>query len=131
MVRNFVMACLVLVFTAALVYAIPVKPGELVGKWTGTVEAPTGNKESTLTFTLDGDKLIGEAFRAGGNVPLDNVALADNGTLTWSVVYSYYGEEYVLTFSGTLDGKKIVGNYDLPEYGLAPYNASKIEEDTK
>jgi hypothetical protein len=130
MVRNFVMTCLIMIFTTALVYAVPPKQSDLVGKWAGVTERQDGNRESTLTFTMEGKKLTGEtAGGQGRSASLNDITLEDDGTITWSITFTRNGQDYALPFTGKLDGPEITGNYDFFGRGTLPFTASKMKSD--
>ena len=80
-----------------------------VGTWKCEYEIGDQKRTSTLTIKKDGDKLAGTMnWPDQKDEILKNLKLKD-GTLTFSAVRKFMGNEFPLDFKLTIDGDKLKG----------------------
>ena len=101
--KNLVMAS-ALVFIAAC--AAPTPPG--VGMWDVTIDTPIGVQPSVWTISADGTGMMsGEQ----GDQDLEGIMLEGN-TISFDVEIDAGGQSLSLSFSGTVDGDSLSGEFD-------------------
>src|SRR3954451_14314102 len=80
-----------------------------VGTWKCEYEIGDMKRTSTLTIKKDGDKLAGTmTWPEQKDEPLKGVKLKD-GTLTFSAVRKFMGNEIAIDYKLTIDGDKFKG----------------------
>ena len=117
------------IFSAALVLGIcglAVAQGEKadpVGTWKCEYMIGDMKRTSTLTIKMDGDKLVGRMdWPDQKDEKLKDVKLKD-GTLTFSAVRKFQGNEIPVDYKLTIDGDKLKGK------GASDFGGQKQEFD--
>jgi len=94
-----------------------------VGTWKCEYEIGGQMRTSTLTIKKDGDKLAGTmSWPEQKDEPLKDVKLKE-GTLTFSAVRKFMGNEITVEYTLTIDGDKLKGK------GAAEFGGQKQEFD--
>src|SRR3954454_19431959 len=94
-----------------------------VGTWKCEYEIGGQKRTSTLMIKKDGDKLAGTmTWPEQKDEPLKDVKLKD-GTLTFSAVRKFMGNEIPIDYTLTVDGDKLKGK------GAAEFGGQKQEFD--
>ena len=117
------------ILSAALVLALcglaaaQGKKVDPVGTWKCEYEIGGQKRTSTLTIKKDGDKLAGTmSWPDQKDEKLKDVTLKD-GTLTFSAVRKFMGNEIPIEYKLTIDGDKLKGK------GAATFGGNKQEFD--
>jgi hypothetical protein len=76
------------------------------GKWSGTIDTPTGSYQQAFTFKADGSKLTGTLSVGGTETPIDNGKIADNN-ITFSVMLNYGPMPFTVVYNGVVAGDEI------------------------
>jgi hypothetical protein len=115
-------AALVLGF-CGLAFAADDKKVDPVGTWKCEYKIGDQKRTSELTIKKDGDKLAGTMnWPDQKDEKLKNVKLKD-GTLTFSAVRKFMGNEIPLDYTFTIDGDKLKGK------GASDFGGQKQEFD--
>jgi len=94
-----------------------------VGTWKCEYEIGDQKRTSTLTIKKDGDKLAGTmTWPDQKDEPLKDVKLKD-GTVTFSAVRKFQGNEIAIDYTLKVDGDKLKGK------GAAEFGGNKQEFD--
>lgn len=99
----------VVVWTAALfaVFVMTAVAADVNGKWVGQVPARGGEtREATFNFKVDGDKLSGTVSGPQGEMPISDGKVSGD-SISFSVLYSFGGNEVKMLFKGTVSGSEI------------------------
>jgi hypothetical protein len=91
------------------------------GAWTMTLETPQGTSNPTLTLKQAEQTLSGTYAGRMGEVPIDGTIKAS--AITFSVKINAQGQEFVLTFTGTVDQDSMKGTVDFGGMGSANWSA--------
>ena len=115
------------ILSAALVLAFCALAGaqkaDPVGTWKCEYEIGDQKRTATLTIMKDGDKLAGTMnWPDQKDEPLKDVKLQE-GTLTFSAVRKFQGNEIPIEYKLTVDGDKLKGK------GAAEFGGQKQEFD--
>src|SRR5262245_19035300 len=115
-------AALVLGF-CGLAFAADDKKVDAVGTWKGEYEIGGKTGTSTMTIKKDGDKLAGTmTWQDQKDEKLKDVKLKD-GTLTFSAVRKFMGNEIPIDYTLKFDGDKFKGK------GASDFGGQKQEFD--
>jgi hypothetical protein len=126
--RPFLEAIMKAIFSAALVLGLCGLAGaadkvDPVGTWKCEYEIGGQKRTSTLTIKKDGDKLAGTmSWPDQKEEKLKDLKLKD-GTLTFSAVRKFMGNEIAIDYTLTVDGDKFKGK------GASNFGGKKQEFD--
>jgi hypothetical protein len=109
---------------AVSAFAVP-SAKDLAGKWTGTMETPRGASELSLIFSQQNSKLTGEATSERGTLALDDVAISADGKLTFSMTMTMREQKRTMTYSGTLKGNTLTGQWTMGGQRTIPFTATR------
>jgi len=99
---------------------------DLSGTWNLTVESPQGTSNPKLVLTQDGDKVTGTYNSPMlGEAPVTGTV--SDGAFTLEAAASAQGQDFTITYKGTVDGDSIKGDIDLDGMGGAPFTGKRAE----
>lgn len=127
-IRNYLLLALAaaLIALGCSAYGAPALPAA-VGSWNMTIETPLGTQEPTLIVSGDASGLMGTLSSPQGDVELANVTWNDDGTLGFTMDIDAGGQSLSLTFSGTVDGDSLTGEF-ASDFGPMEANATRFVE---
>ncbi len=123
------------VFALALVFALgqqaPPKPApvpSLTGKWTMTLEMPTGTATPSLEIVHNEQKISGFYQGRYGKFPI--AGTLKERTILFTFTMNAEGTDVVMTFTGNVaaDGQTIKGTADMPGLGEAAWSAKRADK---
>jgi hypothetical protein len=79
---------------------------DLDGKWSGTIDTPTGSYEQAFTFKAEGSKLTGTLSFGGMETPITNGKI-DGNTIAFAVSLTYGNMPFTVAYSGVVAGDEI------------------------
>lgn len=97
----------------------------LVGTWKGQYTSPRGTSEQTITFRMESGALAGTVSSQRGDVTLDAISLAPDGTLKYSFTRSFQDRKFTTQFTGKLAGTTYSGQYSSGQGGATEFTAKK------
>lgn len=80
----------------------------VAGEWDASMNSPAGSVAIKLTFTVDGESLIGTVKRNGGERPLKGTIRGND--IRFSYTVNYNGDDLTLTFTGKVVGDAMSGS---------------------
>ncbi len=99
---------------------------DLNGTWTLTVASDQGTANPQMILTQNGDKVTGTYKSATlGEAPITGTET--DGKFTLSAAASAQGQEFTITYTGTVDGDSIKGDLDLAGMGGAPFTGIRAK----
>ena len=108
-------ACMVAVATASFAFAAE----GAVGEWNVKMDYQGNPIEAKMLIKAGDDgALTGLWTSARGESALENIKF-ENGKLTFTRKVNAQGQEFELTFDGTIEGDTVKGAYDSPMGALA------------
>ena len=122
------MVALVIAFVFALGQQAPAKPApvpSLTGKWTMSLEVPTGTATPTLEIVQDGQKISGSYQGRYGKFPITGTL--KEKALLFTFTMTAEGQEVVMSFSGEVaaDAQSMKGTAEMPGLGEATWSAKR------
>ena len=122
------MVALVIAFVFALGQQAPAKPTpvpSLTGKWTMSLEVPTGTATPTLDIVQDGQKISGSYQGRYGKFPISGTL--KEKALLFTFTMTAEGQEVVMSFSGEVaaDAQSMKGTAEMPGLGEATWSAKR------
>ncbi len=123
-----------LMFVAALVLAVASagllgqgQPGsqkiDITGVWESTIESPEINATSVATYKQEGEKLTGTHVGQAGEVPLSGTVKGNE--VAFTITIDAGGQQFVLTYTGKVDGNTIKGAVDFGGMGTVAWSAKR------
>jgi hypothetical protein len=92
---------------AFLMVATTAQAADVDGKWSGTIDTPTGSYEQVFTFKADGSKLTGALSLTGGmETPISNGKI-DGDNISFSVSLNYGQMPFTVAYTGVVSGDEI------------------------
>jgi hypothetical protein len=124
---------LVCALFAASALAAAAFAADPTGTWKWTAHSQYGDIPTTLTLSVQDGKLVGAYSNQFGDTAISKAALKDD-VITFDVVRSINGNEYVVKYHGKLDGDTIKGTIEAPGHdgGQAvtlDWNATRAAKD--
>lgn len=97
-----------------------------VGDWTVNMDSPIGALPGTLSFADDGSgSMMIEAPGAEGQPPATfQGATYEGNTVAFSTTLDAQGQEITLSFTGTVDGDALSGEFDT-DFGAMPVTGTR------
>jgi hypothetical protein len=93
------------------------------GVWDFTVETAQGSGSPVFTFKQDGETLTGTYKGQFGEAPLTGTVKGSD--VKFSIKVNAQGQEFNVTYTGTVDGSSMKGKASLGELGEATFTAKK------
>ena len=112
-----------LLLTLMALFALTASAADISGNWKGTAEGPNGAIERTFTFKQDGETLTGTYKGQFGEAPLTGTVKGSD--VKFSIKVNAQGQEFNVTYTGTVDGASMKGKASLGELGEATFTAKK------
>lgn len=97
---------------------------DLAGKWNVVWDTPGGERRSTLTFRVDGDKV--EADMQGARKPIAGTVRDGKVELQGAVYSQEAGGQGPFKLSGRLDGSHLKGSASWSEHSMT-FTATRAE----
>ena len=123
---------LILVALAAPAFAAPAAAQSLVGEWTATAQAPTGDVSETLKvvktdagLAITG-KLVGVPDGTPEAGPATDIVL-DGDKFSYKRTVTTPDGSLVITYTGVVSGDTFTGTVDLGGLGQAPYKGVRVK----
>lgn len=91
------------------------------GAWTLTLETPQGTANPTLNLKQAEQKLTGTYAGRMGEVPIEGTI--KESAITFAATINAQGQEFVLTFTGTVEQESMKGTVDFGGMGTANWTA--------
>ena len=104
------------------------KAVDVSGAWEITSESPRGTMTRNVTFKQDGSELTGSVETQGGPVPIQKGSV-DGNKISFTIVMSRGGNEFEMTYTGTVDGDTAKGTFQTPR-GEVPWTAKRIKKES-
>jgi hypothetical protein len=99
---------------------------DLSGTWNLTVESPQGTSSPKMVLTQNGDKITGTYVSSMlGESSITGIEA--DGKFTLSAEASAQGQDFTITYIGTVDGGTIKGDIDLGGMGGAPFTGTRAK----
>jgi hypothetical protein len=76
------------------------------GKWSGTIDTPTGSYEQTFTFKADGSKLTGTLSIGDMETPISNGKI-DGNNIAFAVMLNFGPMPFTVAYYGVIAGDEI------------------------
>ena len=98
----------------------------LAGRWTMSVDAGGQIVDLSVEFKASGSEFIGSMVSAVGGGSFEKVQVAGNkvkGTLLAEI----QGQPMTIPFTGTIEGEKMTGSFDVPGIGVAGFTAVRTK----
>ena len=93
-----------------------------IGTWQVTTVSPEGETKSTLVIREDGGTLKAVAKGERGERAYDSIQVEGN-TITLVLTISYNGSPMTITYTGTIDAKKMGGDADFGGLATGTWSA--------
>ena len=103
----------------AFVMPAVAQDAKVEGVWTLTLQTPQGTANPTLTLKQAEQKLTGTYAGRAGETPIDGTI--KGSAITFLVKLNAAGQEFVLSFSGTVDQDSMKGTVDFGGMGSADW----------
>lgn len=108
---------------AVLLIATPLHAqSAALGTWQVTTLSPEGETKSTLVISEDGGKLKAVAKGERGERAYDSIQV-DGNKITLVLTISYNGSPMTITYTGTVDAKKMGGDADFGGLAMGTWSA--------
>lgn len=104
------------------------KAVDVSGNWEITSESPRGTMTRNVTFTQEGSKLTGSIETRDGSVPIQKGSV-DGNKISFTVVMSRGGNNFEMTYTGTVDGDTAKGTFQTPR-GEVPWTGKRIKKES-
>jgi hypothetical protein len=101
---------------------------DVSGNWQITSESPRGTMTRNVTFKQEGNKLTGSIETRDGSVPIQKGSV-DGNKISFSVVMSRGGNNFEMTYTGTVDGDTAKGTFQTPR-GEVPWTGKRVKEES-
>jgi hypothetical protein len=95
----------------------------ITGVWDFTVETAQGSGSPVFTFKQDGETLTGTYKGQFGEAPLTGTVKGRD--VKFAIKVNAQGQEFNVTYTGTVDGNSMKGKAALGELGEATFTAKK------
>ena len=87
---------------------------EFLGTWTLEVSTPSGRTfENTLSLKMEAGDLAGTLTGRRGDSELADLKGDEEGNISFSVTRERNGQEFIMEYSGKVDGEKISGTIEI------------------
>lgn len=104
------------------------KAVDVTGTWEITSETSRGTMTRNVTFKQEGDKLTGSIETRSGSVPIQNGSI-DGNKISFTVVFSRGGNNFEMTYMGTIDGDTAKGTFQTPR-GEVPWTGKRVKKES-
>ncbi len=95
-----------LVAASSLLLAVSSFAADVAGKWTAEVQGRNGAQTTTVTFTVDGEKLTGTVSGPRGDNEISNGSV-NGDDVSFNVAINFNGNEMKLLYKGKVAGDEI------------------------
>lgn len=114
----------VMVAVASLVGAEEsTSPADVSGKWNFEVMTDQGSGNPTFTFSQDGGKLSGTYKGYFGEAPVTGTV--KGSAITFTIKANADGQEFTMTYSGTVTGDTMKGTIKFGDMGGATFTGKR------
>lgn len=96
---------------------------DITGTWTLTVEAPGGERQSTVEFKQDGKNLTGTVHSRMGDAPL--TGSVDGDQVSFSVARERDGQQFKIDYSAKVEDARMTGTVKFGDNGDVRFTATK------
>jgi hypothetical protein len=104
------------------------KAVDVTGTWEITSESPRGTMTRNVTFEQEGDKLTGSIETRSGSVPIQQGSI-DGNKISFTVVFSRAGNDFEMTYTGTVNGDTAKGTFQTPR-GEVPWTGKRVKKES-
>ena len=104
------------------------KAVDVTGTWEITSESPRGTMTRNITFEQQGDELTGSIETRSGPVPIQKGSIEGN-KISFTVVFSRGGNNFEMTYTGTVDGDTAKGTFQTPR-GEVPWTGKRLKKES-
>ena len=112
--------------TVAFALVVPAVAGEGVsGKWKMTTKTQRGERVSDVTMVQTGEKLVVTSQGRDGS-EIKSEGTVKGADITWTMKRTTPNGEFVITYTGKVDGKTMSGTSETP-MGTGEWTAEKVE----
>ena len=118
-------AALVVVMALAVYPKAQSQAADIVGIWDITTVSPISEQTNNMVVTKDGESLKAVVKGDAGELPYDKIALKGSD-VTIVLTIDYQGSPMVITYTGSVEGKKMAGDCDFG--GLAQGTWSAVRK---
>jgi hypothetical protein len=101
------------------------EPSDIAGSWDITTVSPLGESTNNMVVSKEGDALKAVAKSDQGELPYDKVEQSGN-TVKIVLTIDFQGTPMIITYTGTVEGKKMGGDADFG--GLAQGTWSAVRK---
>ncbi|MFN8095346.1 MAG: hypothetical protein U0599_24555 [Vicinamibacteria bacterium] len=112
------LASLALAVLSAASLALAADPAPVTGDWNVHASVVGNESDSKCTFTQKGADLTGTCTNLEGQ-KLDITGKVEGTKVTWSFKTEYNGTPLTVNHEGTLEGGKISGTINVPEFSVS------------
>ena len=120
----------VTIITAAFLPAAALTVGaqstNVSGNWKLTLETPNGPANPSLVLKQEGEKLTGTYKGRFGESPLEGAVKGKE--IKFTVKVNAQGQEFVIEYSGAIEGDTMKGKVKLGDMGEADFSGKKEKE---
>jgi hypothetical protein len=96
---------------------------DVTGSWESTIESPEVNATSAATYKQEGEKLTGTHVGQLGELPLSGTVKGND--ISYTITIDAQGQQFVLTYTGKVDGDTIKGTVDFGGMGTVPWTVKR------
>ena len=98
---------------------------DVSGVWAITTESPVGENTNNMEIKKDGEKLVAVAKGENGDdYPYDKAELKGSD-ITLVITIDYQGSPMTITYTGSVDGRKMAGDADFGGLATGTWSAVK------
>lgn len=120
---------ILLALTLGLLPALAFAAGsvDVTGVWEMTIQIPQGDQTVEATFTQEGEKLK-VSMEGPQGYPLEGEGTVKANAVEWAFFISSPMGEFMLFFTGKVDGETMSGEVQMGDFGAAGWSAKKKKE---
>jgi hypothetical protein len=97
---------------------------DIVGDWEITTSSPVGESTNTMGISKTADGYAAAAKSERGQVPYDSIKVAGKD-ITLVLTIDYEGSPMIITYTGTIEDKRMSGGADFGGLAQGSWSATK------